>query len=414
VKEKDWVGAVAFLELERGMGNNDVKLWLAYCYFHSGEYRKAINTYDDLMKKPDYDKNIHIFKGCCYYALTNYEEARKEASKGPETSLQVRLLYHVAQKKGDENAVMSYHYKLTDSVQDQLCLAAIHYLRGYHEDAIEIYKKLAVDEREQNSFAANVYCALCFYKQEYYEISLEMLGNYLKDHPDSIFVTNLKACNTFQLYQGKMAEEEFKKLGKLYEGGDIYEDHDLLKHNLCVFRSGENALQVLPPLVDLFPEARLNLVIYNLKIGAIDEAKRYIQDLDPFSPREYMLKGVVFAILGQVKKNREFVNQAMQLFQLVGTSATECDTIPGRQCVASYLFLKNQFENVYVYLVTIKQYLAKDDDFNWNFGIACACTGKYEEAEESLTAIESEKYRVRPSSPRTSLSTWPGSRGPSS
>ncbi len=42
---------------------------------------------------------------------------------------------------------------------------------------------------------------------------------------------------------------------------------DLIRHNLVVFRSGEGALQVLPPLVDVLPEARLNLVIYHLKNG---------------------------------------------------------------------------------------------------------------------------------------------------
>ena len=34
-----------------------------------------------------------------------------------------------------------------------------------------------------------------------------------------------------------------------------------------VFRGGEGALQVLPPLIDVIPEARLNLVIYYLRQG---------------------------------------------------------------------------------------------------------------------------------------------------
>lgn len=34
-----------------------------------------------------------------------------------------------------------------------------------------------------------------------------------------------------------------------------------------MFRSGEGALQVLPPLIDVIPEARLNLVIYYLRQG---------------------------------------------------------------------------------------------------------------------------------------------------
>ena len=65
-----------------------------------------------------------------------------------------------------------------------------------------------------------------------------------------------------------------------------------------VFREGENALQVLPPLIDVFPEARLNLVIYYLKNEEYQEAFKYIKDLEPNASREYILKGVVYAVLG--------------------------------------------------------------------------------------------------------------------
>lgn len=41
--------------------------------------------------------------------------------------------------------------------------------------------------------------------------------------------------------------------------------YDLIKHNLVVFRSGEGALQILPKLLDVIPEARLNLIIYYLQ-----------------------------------------------------------------------------------------------------------------------------------------------------
>lgn len=40
--------------------------------------------------------------------------------------------------------------------------------------------------------------------------------------------------------------------------------YDLIRHNLVVFRGGEGGLQVLPKLVDVIPEARLNLIIYYL------------------------------------------------------------------------------------------------------------------------------------------------------
>ena len=38
--------------------------------------------------------------------------------------------------------------------------------------------------------------------------------------------------------------------------------NDLIKHNLVVFNGGEGALKTLPSLVDVIPEARLNLVSY--------------------------------------------------------------------------------------------------------------------------------------------------------
>lgn len=46
---------------------------------------------------------------------------------------------------------------------------------------------------------------------------------------------------------------------------------------------------------------------------------------------------------------------------------------------------------------SIKTYFPNDDDFNWNFGVAKAVTGKYKEAEEALSAVQSDKYRLEAS-----------------
>lgn len=56
-----------------------------------------------------------------------------------------------------------------------------------------------------------------------------------------------------------------KPLQQAFKGDDIFKESDLLKHNLVVFREGENAMQALPRLMTVFPEAKLNLVIYHLK-----------------------------------------------------------------------------------------------------------------------------------------------------
>ena len=67
----------------------------------------------------------------------------------------------------------------------------------------------------------------------------------------------MKACNHFRLYNGKAAEAELKTLS---EKGVNIQANELIRHNLVVFSNGEQALQVLPGIVDSIPEARLNLV----------------------------------------------------------------------------------------------------------------------------------------------------------
>jgi len=102
---------------------------------------------------------------------------------------------------------------------------------------------------------------------------------------------------------------------------------------------------------------------------------------------------VVNAAYGQLIDSREHLKIAQQYFQLVGASPSECDTIPGRQCMASCFFLLKQFEDVMIYLNSIKSYFVNDPDFNWNYGIAKAYNGEYKEAEEALLLILNDKSK---------------------
>jgi len=188
---------MTLLELQKSAARDEkLSLWLAYAAFHAGEYKKAIELYDELMRSPDYDKDLHIYKACCYYALCEYENSYEECRKANETPLQTRLMFHLAHKRGDQDSLMVYHQKLSDkSTHDQLCLSAIHYLRSHFEEATDIYKKLLIDNREYN--ALNVYVALCYYKLDYYDVSLEILSVYLNQNPTSVIALNLKACNNY-------------------------------------------------------------------------------------------------------------------------------------------------------------------------------------------------------------------------
>jgi len=98
---------------------------------------------------------------------------------------------------------------------------------------------------------------------------------------------NLKACNNFRLYNGKAAEAELKVLDEIPVSTQRTKSADLVKHNIVVFRSGENAQQVLPPLIGSIPEAQLNLVIHHLRSDEIDEAFELVKDIEPSSPQVF-------------------------------------------------------------------------------------------------------------------------------
>jgi intraflagellar transport protein 56 len=55
-----------------------------------------MDLYDELMKRNDYDRNLHSFKACCMYALCNYKEAKIEVQKSDDSELKNRLLFQLA------------------------------------------------------------------------------------------------------------------------------------------------------------------------------------------------------------------------------------------------------------------------------------------------------------------------------
>lgn len=76
-----------------------------------------------------------------------YEESKNILEKAPACGLKVRLNFHLSLKLKDETALMEYHQQLQDVLEDQLSLAAIHYLRAHYQEAIDIYKSLLLQNR---------------------------------------------------------------------------------------------------------------------------------------------------------------------------------------------------------------------------------------------------------------------------
>eukprot|EP00316_Scyphosphaera_apsteinii_P023027 CAMPEP_0119307576 /NCGR_PEP_ID=MMETSP1333-20130426/8034_1 /TAXON_ID=418940 /ORGANISM="Scyphosphaera apsteinii, Strain RCC1455" /LENGTH=586 /DNA_ID=CAMNT_0007311151 /DNA_START=35 /DNA_END=1795 /DNA_ORIENTATION=- len=392
-KPRDGTGAFEWVDGGNGTLTDEEKqqdeqrcMWLAYAAYHLGDFRKALDTYQTLVDGGSQDQMLHVYQGCCLLGLGWHAEAEEKAIQGPTCPLQNRLLFHISHRMNDENKLMMHHQKLNDTTLDQLSLASIHYLRNHFQEATDIYKRLLLENRDYT--ALNCYVALCYYKLDYYDVSLEILAAYLQANPDSSIALNLKACNQFRLYDGKAAEAELQPLTKDAPNIDKL-DSALVRHNMVVFQNGERALQVLPQLVGVVPEARLNLVIYHMHNNEIQEAYDLMKEIEPTSPQEYILKGVTNLALGQQMDSREHLKVAQQYFQLLGASASECDTIPGRQCMASCFFILRQFDDVLIYLSSIEAYFPNDPTFQYNHAIAKAAAAKYKEAEPLLLALQS-------------------------
>ncbi|EZA49567.1 Tetratricopeptide repeat protein [Ooceraea biroi] len=391
LQKRDYTGALTLLEFNSNTNSNlETDLWIGYCAFHLGDYKRAATVYENLRKKDHMPADVTTNLACCYFYLGMYPESQKMLEDAADSKLKTRLLFHLAHKMGNESKLMEYHQMLQDVIEDQLSLASIHYLQAHYQEAIDVYKRILLDNRDY--LALNVYVALCYYKLDYYDVAQEVLQVYLQKYPDSAIAINLKACNHFRLYDGNAAQTEMKQLIEKISSS-FSSGHDLIRHNTVVFKNGENALQILPNLVDVIPEARLNLVIYYLKQDDVKAAYDLIKDLEPAVPQEYILKGIVNAVMGQETDSRDSIKTAQQYFQLVGSSASECDTIPGRQCMASFFFLYRQFDRVRLYLNSIKTYFSNQDNFNFNYAQSQTGAGYFKEAEEAFLMIRNEKYK---------------------
>ena len=159
----EWVeGGIAQLNEEERQADQQRLTWIAFCAFHLGDYRKALDTYQNLLQQGVDDQMFLTYQACCLMGLGWYQEAEDKAQQGPSSPLQTRLLFHLAHRLNDENKLMMYHQKLCDTTPDQLSLASIHYLRNHFQEATDIYKRLLLENRDYT--ALNVYVALCYYK----------------------------------------------------------------------------------------------------------------------------------------------------------------------------------------------------------------------------------------------------------
>jgi intraflagellar transport protein 56 len=266
----------------------------------------------------------------------------------------------------DETKVAKYRQYLSDSRQDELSAAAIDLYRHQYKETADIYEMM----RTHDDLALDVYLAICYFKmvrevtfwiimflllhvlhfsrlQECFDLSLDALTHYSDVFPDSAIAANIKACNVYRLSEdGNAALEVFKThCDEWSKKNNVY-----IQHNIVVFEGGQKALKVLSDLLDKVPEARLNLAVYYMQHKEIEAAAELMDNVKASCSQTKVLLGIINAEMGQTSRSQKLLESAQMYFENVGNSLTECDTILGRQCMVSSLFLEKEYEDALGYL----------------------------------------------------------------
>lgn len=148
MEKRDYTGALTLLEFNNSTSSSlESDLWMGYSAFHLGDYKRTVTIYENLRKKDYVPPDVPTNLACCYFYLGMYPESQKTLEDAEDSKLKIRLLFHLAHKMGNEAKLTEYHQMLQDVIEDQLSLASIHYLRAHYQDAIDVYKRILLDNR---------------------------------------------------------------------------------------------------------------------------------------------------------------------------------------------------------------------------------------------------------------------------
>lgn len=393
IETRDYMGAVTFIEFIRDELNQpytrEIALWHGYCLFHCGQYTDAIELYEKLLQQDPTDAVLHLYISSCHFYNQDYEEARAAALRGPECDFRTRLIFHIAHQMNDEEELFKAHSQLVGTLENQLSLAAIHYLRSHYSDAVEIYERLLL--QHPDFLALNVYIAMCQFKLDQWEESNEAVDIYLGSNSDSAVALNLKSCDYLRLFDPDIAESQLLQIKKFSSAAYDFVDA-LVNHNLCIFKDGVDGFTVLPKLISAVPEARYNLAVMYMRDNNPKEANEILQDYQPIEMNETILKGTVLLALGQLNSEASQIEEANSIFAEIGGLENVKDTIQGRQCLASTKFIVGEYDETLRVLQTIEEFVSEVDEYNYDKGITLCSLSKWAEAERYLLQVKNPAY----------------------
>ena len=418
IENRDYSAASTFIEFLRDElkvpYTRELALWNGYSLFHLGEYQKAIEVYRELLseknnsEKDDIESDlderlIHLYIASCEFYNQDYEAALQEAEKGPSCDFRTRLIFHISHQRNDEEMLLKAHSELVGTLENQMSLAAIHYLRTHYQDAIEIYERILL--QHPDFLALHVYIAMCQFKLDLFQEANDSVDQYLSVNSDSAVGLNLKACTYLRLFSPDIAESQLLQIRKFSSSSYNFVEN-LIQHNLVVFHNGEDGFTVLPKIADFLPEAKYNLVIlymresnspeaFNLLHSSSNSANGEPVEFQPLDASDNILKAIVYLAFSQINGDTNIMEEALNIFQDVGNMEVVRDTVPGRQCLATAKFIKGEYSETLRVLQTIEHEdgMSECDEFNYNKAMSLAMINRWAEAEKYFLLVKNEAYK---------------------
>lgn len=393
IERRDFIGAITLLRFQKDShtlpAGVNADLWIAYCYFHLGRHEDALRIYTTLAshEPPPLDsQTLDLYRAICMLYMGRMKDARELATSLPPTPLSNRLLFHACSRLLDEESLVTYHSKLRNVSPDQMALAAVHYLRTHYQQALECYEEVLSAQPE--CYAIYIQMALCYYKIGDYARCEEFLASYRDNAEDSLTSLNLLSAAKYR--QGKL-DEALDALAQMKDDAEIA-NLPIFKHNRCLYADLHAAALVLPTLVGIVPEARLNIIRLYTERGDYEAAYKYVENFEPAVSTEYTLKAAAFAYYGQSTQDMGILQYAQAAYSTVGQSDADKDTVLGRRSMAAAFFLEGEFDETCMYMDSIAD-IPKDseDCFTLNYALALAATGKIDVAMNKLASVAGSK-----------------------
>ena len=376
VERRDFTGALTFIDFylsEAGQPPTPELLeWRAYCLFHTYEYAEAAQIYARLSTENDPDTLHALSAACSFFLDGDSDHALEFAKKCQPSSLLSRLMMHLDTETTPDLELTS---------ENIISTAARLYSEGEVAEALS--KLQCVLTYGVNYVTVFVFIAMCQFRLGNFEQADEALATYLEVESDSGLALNLKACIMARMLGREMAEAQLLQIRKF--GSEVYQFMDaMLQNNMVVFSDGENGFDVLPKLMSVLPEARINLQILYARKGMFKEAKTIMDDNGAYETEQIMIHAAV------LYENEETRDTAAQLLE-AAVPPGDNELLPNQKlCEANAKLIRGDYDTGLLLLSDLEETMAEREDFQQNKGMALAALGRWEMALPYLMPLDGD------------------------